>query len=198
MNTLREKIGYRKRGDVYELVRILKEGGVVAMRTDTVYGLLASAFDQLAVERIYLLKKRRQEKPFIILISDFEMLKRFPIHLDSSVLRFLESVWPGKVSVVLPLRKDSLSEEFSYLHRGGMSLAFRIPRDKYLQKLISITGPLVAPSANPEGMPPAHSIEEAIKYFGEQISFYEDGGVCSDISVSRIVTFVDGKEYYLR
>ena len=200
MDISKEKIGYRKEEEVnYELVRILKEGGVVAMRTDTVYGLLASAFNRLAVERIYLLKKRRREKPFIILISDFEMLKRFSIHLDSSVLRFLESVWPGNVSVVLPLRKDSLSEEFSYLHRGGMSLAFRIPGDRYLREVIRVAGPLVAPSANLEGEKPAQSIDEVIEYFGGTLSFYEDGGVCSDISVSRIISFLDGEEgRYLR
>lgn len=200
MNISREKIGYRKKGEVdYELIRILKEGGIVAMRTDTVYGLLASAFDQSAVERIYLLKKRRQEKPLIILISDFEMLKRFPIHLDSSVLRFLESAWPGRVSVVVPLRKDALLEEFSHLHRGGTSLAFRIPDDEQLREVITLTGPLVAPSANLEGGKPAQSIQEVIEYFGDTLSFYEDAGVCSDISVSRIVSFLDGEEgRYLR
>lgn len=193
MNTLREKIGYRKRGDVYELAHFLKHGGLAVVRTDTVYGILTPAFEEEAVERIYYVKGRDSSKPFIILISSIQMLKMFPVELSSRALRFLEKEYDEAVSVVFPVRKDTLSQ-FEYLHRGRGTLAFRIPRDVYLRELISLTGPLVAPSANPEGMAPARSIQEAIEYFGDMLSFYEDGGMCDDASVSRIVSFLEGEE----
>lgn len=201
MNISEEKIGYRKGGELnYELVRILKEGGVVGMRTDTVYGLLTPAFHRASVEELYRIKMRSEGKPFIILISGFEMLKRFPIEIHSHTLRLLEGVWPGEVSVVLPLKGGYIeSEEFYYLHQGKKSLAFRVPNDSFLRKVISLVGPLVALSANAEGEKPAQSIQEVIEYFGDTLSFYEDGGVCDDTSVSRIISFLEGEEgKYLR
>ena len=201
MNISEEKIGYRKGGELdYKLIRILKQGGIVAMRTDTVYGLLTPAFSRDSVEELYRIKMRSEGKPFIILISSFEMLKRFPVEIHSPTLRLLEDMWPGELSAILPLKKDSVGlEEFYYLHQGKEGIAFRIPNDSLLRKVVSLVGPLVAPSANLEGGKPAQSIDEVIEYFGDTLSFYEDGGVCSDISVSRIISFLDGEEgRYLR
>ncbi|MBU2101134.1 threonylcarbamoyl-AMP synthase [Patescibacteria group bacterium] len=153
-------------------IEMLKNGAVGVMPTDTIYGLVASAFFRRAVERIYELKSRDYDKPFIILLSSIDDLKRFEIEIEDSIKNKLMEFWPGPVSVVLPCH----SLEYKYLHRGGGALAFRVPADKDLRDFISGTGPLVAPSANPQGGAPAENIEDVKKYFGASVDFYIDGG----------------------
>ena len=142
------------------------------MPTDTIYGLVGLVFSQKAVERIYRVKKRKKDKPFIILISSLAELGLFGIEASKELSDFLKKAWPGKASIIFPLK----SKKFFYLHRGKNFLAFRLPRSDFLKKIISQTGPLVAPSANPEGEKPAQTIKEAKSYFGEKIDFYFDRG----------------------
>ncbi|MEK7608418.1 MAG: L-threonylcarbamoyladenylate synthase [Patescibacteria group bacterium] len=150
----------------------IKEGGVGVFPTDTIYGIVGSAFQKKAVQRIYRLKRRERKKPFIILISSVSEIRRFGIHLSAKKERFLRSLWPAKVSVRItcPARK------FRYLHRGLSSLVFRLPPKKMLREILKKTGPLVAPSANVSGMPPAKNVWEARRYFGSSVDFYVDGG----------------------
>lgn len=149
----------------------MKQGGVGVGPTDTIYGVLGSALSSVTVERIYDLRKRNPEKPMIVLISKISDLGLFKIELNKWQKEWLKKVWPDKVSVVLKCDK----EKYSYLHRGTKSLAFRMPTKEDLRDLLSEVGPLVAPSANPEGLPAAINIEEARKYFGERVDFYVKG-----------------------
>ena len=141
------------------------------MPTDTVYGLVGSALSRKTVARIYRVRKRTSEKPFIVLIGSIGDLKLFKIKVDNFSKRALSGIWPGKVSVILPCR----AKNFSYLHRETKALAFRLPADVWLRNLLKRTGPLVAPSANPEGLVPAKNIKEAKKYFGKKVDFYMSG-----------------------
>lgn len=154
------------------LKEALKEGQVAVIHTDTIYGIVGSALLPDTVERIYKLRKRDLNKPFIILISSVDDLRRFDISVDKKTKEILHELWPGPVSVVLNIPPP----RWDYLHRGTKSLAFRVPKDKKLLTLLKQTGPLVAPSANPEGEKPAQSISEAKKYFGNQVDHYVDGG----------------------
>ncbi len=140
--------------------------------TDTIYGIVGSALDKRTVERIYRLRKRNPKKPMIILIGDMSDLKKFGIMITPAIKKILNKVWPGKVSVILP----SSSKKFAYLHRGTKTLAFRLPRPVWLRKMLKKTGPLVAPSANIEGKPPALTIPAAKRYFGKNVDFYADAG----------------------
>jgi L-threonylcarbamoyladenylate synthase len=158
-----------------EVIDKLKIGGIGVSSTDTIYGVIGSALSEETVERIYEIKEREKDKPFIILISSPEDLKTFGIPLTDKLEEFLNKVWPGPVSVILPCE----NENFRYLHRGNNSLAFRLPEPDWLKELIEKTGPLVAPSANKEGKPPAETIEEAKKYFSEEVDFYLDKGLVS-------------------
>jgi len=151
-----------------------KKAKIFVLPTDTLYGICARALDKTAVERIYEIKSRTETKPFIILISNPRDLEKFGISKSflNAHSKLLEKVWPGKVSVILPIK----GSKFAYLHRGHKSLAFRIPRKKSLQVILKKTGPLVAPSANPEGMKPAETIREARTYFGDKVDAYISGG----------------------
>ncbi len=171
-----------------EVIEKLKNGKVSVLPTDTIYGLVGSALSKKVVERIYRLKKRDPKKPMIILISSIDDLDLFEIEVTPQIKRILKKLWPGKVSIILP----SLLKKFSYLHRGTKTLAFRLPQLKWLRNLLKETGPLVAPSANPEGLPPAVTVSQAREYFGENVDFYLDGGELSG-SPSTLIQIKKGK-----
>ncbi len=168
-----------------ELADVLKTGGIAVLATDTLYGIVASALQKNAVEKIYTIKARDLDKPYIILLSSAVELKNFGITPTSEQSVYLNSVWPGKVSVILPL-PTSTSTLYQYLHRGKKALAFRVPAKSELRELLKQTGPLVAPSANTQGGEPAITVDEAKSYFGDLVDMYVDEGLIEG-SPSRLV-----------
>ncbi|MBI2597355.1 threonylcarbamoyl-AMP synthase [Candidatus Daviesbacteria bacterium] len=167
-----------------QIVRFLKEGKIGVIPTDTIYGLIGSAFNPHTVEEIYKLRKRVKDKPMIILISSIDDLKKFDIKLTDIQRDFLKKNWPNPLSVVLSCKV----QRFSYLHRGTNTLAFRMPKDTKLLNILREAGPVVAPSANLEGKKHATNINQARKYFGDKVSFYLDGGY-RESKPSTIVAF---------
>lgn len=174
--------------DHSEIVEQILNGGIGILPTDTVYGIVGSAFESDAVERIYQTKKRDHRKPLIVLIGHIDDVERFGVVLNASLRLQLSTYWPGPYSIILP----TIDEQFEYLHRGTDAIAFRLPENDDLLQLISETGPLVAPSANPEGHPPATSIPEARLYFGDEVDFYLDNGVL-DGKPSTLLRYNDGE-----
>ena len=189
--------------DVKDVARVLSRGGTAVMPTDTTYGIVGSALNEKVVNEIYRLRKRDLDKPFIVLIADRKDLKRFGVAPTAAQEEILRRVWPafgrptaGKseaVSVILPCAED----KFSYLHRGKNTLAFRLPEREDLRRLLREVGPLVAPSANPQGHPVAKNIYEARAYFGHHAGFYKDGGTIA-ASPSKLIDITDGTEKVLR
>ncbi|MFH1657451.1 MAG: L-threonylcarbamoyladenylate synthase [bacterium] len=163
------------------LIELIKEGGVGVLGTDTIYGLVGSALLPATVERIYKIKERDTNKPLIILISSLADLKLFKVKADK---KLLAQYWPGKVSIILPCPY----KRFAYLHRGTNALAFRLPAKENLVRLLKKTGPLVAPSANPEGLEPAKTIKQAKEYFDDSIDFYLDEGKLTSLP-STLIAF---------
>jgi L-threonylcarbamoyladenylate synthase len=155
-----------------DIISKIKNGQVGVLPTDTLYGLVGSALNKDSVEKIYQLKERDLNKPYIILIDSIQCLNLFNIKIKKWQQDFLEQRWPGEVSVILSCK----DEKFKYLHRGGETLAVRLPDKQDLTDLIQQTGPIVAPSANLEGLSPALNIQQAQNYFGKQVDFYVDQG----------------------
>ena len=170
--------------DNENLVNTLKEGGVVVMPTDTIYGILASALLPNAVERVYEIREREKSKACIILISDFKDLEKFGIEISESQKAEILQEKDRALTFIL----DCDNENFSYLHRGNNTLAFRIPKDENLRNLIKQTGVLIAPSANKAGEKPSSNIEEAKEYFSNLVDLYIDGGRI-EASPSIIIKF---------
>lgn len=148
-----------------QISEALKSGAIGVALTDTVYGILALANDEKAVERVYALKGRRPDKPCIILVDDPAQLKIYGV--EDEYIAKAKPYWPAPITLVLPT--DSAPQ---YLTRGHKSLAFRMPDNSGLRKLIRNSGPLIAPSANPEGEAPALSMTQAKAYFGNYVDFY--------------------------
>ncbi len=179
--------------DADQAIESLQDGGVGILPTDTLYGIVTSAFLADSVERVYDLKQRDPTKPLIILISHVDEVEQFGVVLSDSLREQLASYWPGPYSIVLPVVDD----QFEYISRGSDSIAFRIPDKEDLRELLQATGPLVAPSANPEGYPPATTALEAQRYFGSDVDFYVDGGTL-DGNHSKLLRIENGEVEVIR
>lgn len=154
--------------------KILKNDGVVILPTDTLYGIIGSALSKKAVRRIYEIKGRDGFKPLIVLINSYKDLEIFGIKLKKDQLDSLNKIWPGKVSVEFCYK----NKKFSYIRGNQDYNAFRMVgiKNKNLFNLINNVGPLVAPSANLQGLSPSETIKDAKKYFNKMVDLYIDGG----------------------
>jgi len=150
-------------------IDILKNSGVGVIPTDTVYGLACSAFDEKAISRMFEIKGREENKPPVVLIADIKDLEKFEAQLSEKAKILITKFWPGPVSIILPIKK-----ELSYLDKG-LGLAIRLPDDESLRAFLIQTGPLATTSANLKDQPPARNTEEAKRYFGRRVDFYEEG-----------------------
>jgi L-threonylcarbamoyladenylate synthase len=180
--------------DIERITDVILSGGIVVLPTDTLYGICASALDVDAVSKVYEIKDRDPAKPLIVLIAEMEDIERFGVILSDDLRTILSSYWPGPYSLLLP----TIDDTYEYLHRGTGRIAFRIPDIEELRNLLRSSGPLVAPSANKEGEPPAETMESAKRVFGDDVSYYEQGGTKSGPASSLIAIEEDGSVQVLR
>ena len=191
-----------KAWDDQNLIKILKKSGIVVMPTDTIYGIVGNALNISVVNRIYNIRKRSPEKPCIILIGDISELKKFSIIIEDKQKTVIKKYWPfdstqskfTPVSIIFECPDKTLF----YLHRGTKTLAFRLPAKQAFRDLLLKTGPLIAPSANLEGLPSARNIREAKKYFGDAVNLYIDGGTVKNKASRVIKLHKDGSRSILR
>jgi L-threonylcarbamoyladenylate synthase len=162
-----------------EMIALLKGGAVGIIPTDTVYGLVASAAHEKAVERLYDLKTREM-KPGTVIAANVQQLVDLGIH--PKYLDRVKDLWPGPVSIETP-------HDIVYLHQGTGRQAFRIPADPVIYELLLKTGPLQTTSANLPGATTASDYAEAKAYFGDRVDFYVEGGDLGDRPASTIVRF---------
>lgn len=165
--------------DLQKYIKILKNDGVGVIPTDTLYGLVGSAFSKKAVDRIYKIKNRDKNKKLIVLISSLNDLKKFKIKISKEEAKILEKFWPGEVSIILN------------------NTAFRFPKKKSLLEILKRTGPLVAPSVNREGEKPAENIKQAKEYFGKEVDFYLPSGTLKS-EPSTLIRIKNGEIEVLR
>ncbi len=129
---------------------ILKKGGIVAIPTETVYGLAASALNKDALEKVFVAKGRPQDNPLIVHIDSIEMLEKIAVNIPKKAFICAEKFWPGPLTMVLE-SSGFVSEKVS---AGLSTVAVRMPSDLIARKVINISGlPLAAPSANASGSP---------------------------------------------
>ena len=161
----------------------LLRGQVVAVGTDTVYGLAATLNNSEAISAIYELKGRPEGMALPILINSLEQAAELGLGLDERAEN-LSLLWPGALTMVVPA-PAALS---SKVH-GENSVGIRIPDHQHLLELLALTGPLAVTSANPHGEPPATTAEMAERYFANHDSF---AGVYSEeVGSGSASTIVD-------
>lgn len=143
--------GQAQEKTIHRVVKVLRDGGICAVPTDTVYGLIADAANERAVAKIFDIKGRPKEKAVSLFVRDIRMAKKYA-EISPAQERFLEKIWPGKVTVVLRSFKETIG--------------LRVPKDELLQKVLKEMGaPLAQTSANISGKPPARNVNEILLYF---------------------------------
>lgn len=171
----------------------LRRGGLVAVPTETVYGLAADATHGEGVAGIYAAKGRPSFNPLIAHVSDIAMAERY-VTFDPLSRKLAETFWPGPLTLVLPLREDS---GIHPLVTAGLStLAVRMPRGD-VGKIIGALGhPIAAPSANTSGKISATTAEAVRDDLGDRVDLILDGGPCS-VGVESTIVKIDGDKAYL-
>lgn len=130
--------------------QILKDGGIVAVPTETVYGLAASAYNDNAISAVFAAKGRPQDNPLIVHISNLDMLKEVARDVPESAYQCAKAFWPGPFTMVLPKGKKIANS----VSAGLDTVAVRFPSEKTVCDIINTSGlPLAAPSANTSGRP---------------------------------------------
>ncbi|MDR0955856.1 MAG: Sua5/YciO/YrdC/YwlC family protein [Candidatus Nomurabacteria bacterium] len=196
---------------IEKIAAVLRRGGLVVMRSDTVYGIFASALDVAAADRLHKIRRRPDEQGFIVLCDSVEAVAGL-VKLRPEISRKLKNLWPnddavktlrgrgenyGATTAVLPA--DGLKQTWLADRRGeNPTIAFRVPFDLKLRKLLRSTGPLLAPSANLPDQLPAQNIAQAKNYFDAKVDLYVDGGECQTAIPSRIIEFQNGQVKTLR
>ena len=153
--------------------KIVSEGGVIAFRTDTVYGLGVDPFNAAAVAKIRELKGREENKPILLLLSDASVADRFIAERSKAFEETAKRFWPGPLTIV-GAAVSSLPAEIT---AGTGTVGVRVPADEAVRELVRVCGgALTATSANPSGREPARSAQEARDYFGDRVDLVIDGG----------------------
>jgi len=173
-------------GELDHAGAVLRGGGLVAFPTETVYGIAVAATHPAAVERLYALKGRPRDKAMSMMVAGMEPVRERCPHIPPKALQLMKRYWPGALTVVLPTE-----------HADGSAaglIGFRYPSHPLAQGLVEAAGvPLLVPSANLSGQPPATTAEEVLAYFPDQLDLVVDGGPTQKGLASTVVK-VEGDE----
>ncbi len=180
---------------IHQAARILRQGGIVAFPTETVYGLGADAFNPLAVARIFEAKQRPFFDPLIVHVANQTNLDQLVAEIPSDAFRLMERFWPGPLTLVL-LKKESIPE---IVTAGLPSVGIRMPKHPLALDLIEASGcPIAAPSANPFGYVSPTTAEHVREQLKDRVDFILDGGPCEVGVESTIVSLAEGEPRLLR
>lgn len=181
--------------DILYAANLLTKGELVAIPTETVYGLAANAFNGAAVAKIYETKGRPQFNPLIIHSNSFEKFSSWGIQIPKEALHLAEKFSPGPLTLVVP-KGNHIPD---IVTAGNPSVAIRIPNHKTCLELLSaIDFPLAAPSANVSGSISPTNAQHVYDQFGEKIPYILDGGTCSIGLESTIISFTGNTPALLR
>ena len=165
-------------------ISILKQGGIVAFPTDTVYGLGACANLQSAVERVYQVKERPRSMAFPLLLAHTSQMDEIAEEVPSAARLFARSFLPGALTMVL--RRSELVSDM--VTAGSTTVAVRVPAHPVPVALVEGLGvPIVGTSANLSGQPSALTADEVNAQFGDKLDLVIDGGRCLSGEESTIV-----------
>jgi len=171
--------------DIETAGKLLREGGLVAIPTETVYGLAANAFDGDAVARIFAAKGRPMDNPLITHIAALSELDELVAYVPSAVYDLAEQFWPGPLTIILE-KSDRIPDEVS---AGLDTVAIRMPSHPTARAIIRAADvPLAAPSANTSGKPSPTTAAHVAADLSGKIDAIVDGGPCSVGVESTVLT----------
>ena len=174
-------------------VRALRRGQIVGVPTDTLYGLAADPFKEDALDSVFRLKGRPQEKPMALLVASVEQGMTLASFSDRAV-ELAEKHWPGALTLVMP-RLDTAPEWLG--HRERRTVGLRCPNHPVALALLERTGPLAVTSANLSGDEAVIDHEEAEALFGDEVAVYLEGRAPGGIA-STIIDLTEPSPLTLR
>lgn len=181
--------------DIYKAAELLRAGELVAIPTETVYGLAANAFDGRAALRIFEAKQRPSFDPLIVHCHSLEQAETFLQEIPEEAKKIAHAFWPGPLTLLLP-KTDRIPDVVT---SGLPTVAVRVPRHPLSQKLLeALNFPLAAPSANPFGYISPTTAAHVQEQLGERISYILDGGPCKVGVESTIIGFEGHKTIVYR
>ena len=174
---------------------IIKNGGLVAIPTETVYGLGANGLDENAVKKIFEVKGRPQDNPLILHIAGPEQIEEFAHHIPQAAYDLAEKFWPGPLTLILPAR-DFIPKRTT----GGLdTVGLRCPDCDITREIIRLAGvPVAAPSDNISGKPSTTTAQHVLHDHDGKIELIVDGGSCRVGVESTIVDLTERRPRLLR
>ncbi len=177
-----------------ELVPILRNGGIAIIPTDTVYGIVCDALNEEAVKKVYSIKKRDFSKPMIILVADYEMLKKYTKSINDLEEELIDTYLPGKMTIIL--EKSDLIPSIVTAFREEIGI--RIPDNENLKLLIKeLNRPIIATSANISSNATITNINFLEENMKDNVDYIYDGGTIKGFA-STIVKVLDDKIAIIR
>lgn len=178
-----------------EAKRLINDGQVVGIPTETVYGLAANALDEDAVKKIFVAKGRPSDNPLIVHIAKFEDLSDLVEEIPEKIKTMADKFWPGPLTMIMK-KSDKISSVVS----GGLStVAIRMPKSDYARAIIESCGlPLAAPSANLSGSPSPTNAKYVFDDMNGRIPLIIDGGACEIGVESTVISFAEEPPRLLR
>jgi L-threonylcarbamoyladenylate synthase len=174
---------------------LLRDGGVVAIPTETVYGLGANALNVTAVARIFAIKGRPHFDPLIVHVPDLDAAAALVTHMPPAARKLAEAFWPGPLTLVLP-KADCVPD---LVTSGLPSVAVRVPSHPVAQRLLRAAGvPVAAPSANRFGRVSPTTAQHVRDELGDAVDAIVDGGPCTTGVESTVISFLDDIPRLLR
>jgi L-threonylcarbamoyladenylate synthase len=174
------------KADLKRAKELLERGELVAIPTETVYGLAANALNPKAIDKIYALKQRPKNNPLIVHLASIAQLESIADEIPEAAWKLAKAFWPGSLSLILK-KKDSIPDEAT---AGNASVAVRVPNHPLtLDLLRQLDFPLVAPSANPYQAISPTTAAHVKKAFGKKLKLVLDGGECQGGLESTIIGF---------
>ena len=180
--------------NMQKAAQIIKDGGLVAFPTETVYGLGANAYDAKAVASIFAAKGRPTFNPLISHIADIDFLKNY-VEVDERALALAHKFWPGPFTMVLKRKEHNTAIDLACA--GLPTATVRMPNHPVALELIRVSGvPIVAPSANRSQTISPTTAEHVAESLGDKVDMILDGGKCA-VGVESTIVDVTGKEVFL-
>ena len=178
--------------DPAQVKELLAAGRIVGIPTDTLYGLAVDPFDEEAVRAVFEAKGRDDGKPLPVLVASREHLDLLGVSAPPRILDRLFALWPAPLTAVLPVRSRVAAG------RGGATLAVRLPALPALVRLLLVTGPVTATSANASGAPAARTAAEVDAALGTFLALVLDGGPSFEGFPSTVVDLSSARPRLLR
>ena len=177
-----------------DIINTLKDGKLVIMPTDTIYGIIGDATNEDVINKVYKVKERPHDKPLLILVSNFSMLHELVTEIPKETEKIINKFWPGPLTILF--KKSSKVSDA--LTANSALVAIRMPKDKRLLNIMNhLNRPLISTSANissHDAITNPNQLEEKMK---EKIDLIVDEGTVNN-EASTLITIVNGKIEILR